>query len=99
MSGTPIPKARAVRGGRSTGRKALTSADVADDNPGMIAGSLRALKREMHSGFESIAQALQAFKGIDAKLDVIIDRQNVIERRVSELERRVSELETRAEPP
>lgn len=96
MSGARIPKARAVRGCRAVGRRRVTADDVADDNPRMIANHLRALKREMHSGFESISESLKAFAAINAKLDVMIDRQNVIEHRVAELERRVAAVEARA---
>ncbi len=71
----------------------LTAADVDDENPRMLAGHLRALQREMRDGFESLARTLTAFERIESRLDVIIDRQNVLERRQDELELRVAALE------
>lgn len=76
-------------------RTPITRDDVAEDNPRMIAGQLRALQRDVNAGFESVAQALKAFERIDAKLDVIIDRQNVAERRLDAIEREQSRTDAR----
>lgn len=67
--------------------------DEADHNPRVIANRLDALIRDTNAGFVSVTQALKAFERIEAKLDVIIDRQNVTDRRVDDLERRVAQLE------
>lgn len=76
-------------------RTPLTAFDVSDDNPTMIAGHLRALQREVRDGFDSIGRALVALTRIEARLDVLVDRQNVTERRVDDIERRVATLENK----
>lgn len=71
-----------------------TGADVAEDNPRMIAGELRALKRDVNAGFELMTQkVLTRLDRFDQKLDVVIDRQNHLERRLDDVERRLSALE------
>lgn len=70
--------------------------DEADDNPRVIANHVRALQREVRSGFELITQkVLDRLDRFDAKLDVVIDRQNHQEMRLDALERRVAALETK----
>jgi hypothetical protein len=91
-----IPPARVVSGGEDVGKTfvPVTSADVADESPPMLAGHLRALQREVRDGFESMGRALSALTRIDAKLDVVIDRQNVADARMDSIEARVTALET-----
>jgi hypothetical protein len=82
-----IPPARVVKGGETVGTdteqmwQPSQTGDNADDHPKVIANHLRALTREMRDGFDGIGRALVALTRIDEKLDVVIDRQNVLERR------------------
>jgi hypothetical protein len=73
----------------------VTSFDVSDENPVAVANQLRALQREVRDGFDSMGRALTVLVRIEEKLIVIIDRQNVLERRVDEIDRRVAVLETK----
>ena len=73
--------------------KPVAAADVTDDK--LVAGQLRALQREVRDGFDAIARSLTAFERIEARLDVLIDRQNVTERRVDDIERRLTALESK----
>ncbi len=80
-----------MSGSEGDGFTPATGADVADDNPRMIAGELRALKRDVNAGFELMTQkVLTRLDRFDQKLDVVIDRQNVFERRLDDVERRVA---------
>jgi hypothetical protein len=68
--------------------------DCADDNPTMIAGTVRALQREVRDGFEQFGRAiLPALERLDRKMDVLIDRQNVIERRQDATDKRLDAIE------
>lgn len=69
--------------------------DEAEDQPRVVANQLRALQREVRDGFESMGRALTMFEKIDAKLDVIIDRQNVADRRLDAIEREQSRTDAR----
>jgi hypothetical protein len=102
-----IPPARVVKGGETVGTdteqmwQPSQTGDNADDHPKVIANHLRALTREMRDGFDGIGRALVALTRIDEKLDVVIDRQNVLERRQdaadaerAELARRITALES-----
>jgi hypothetical protein len=73
----------------------VKAADVADESPTMLSGHLRALQRDVHDGFDRIGRALEGLTRIEARIDVLIDRQNHIEARQDALERRVSALETK----
>lgn len=86
-----LPVARVVRDDlpADLGRR-IQPGDCADDNPTMIAGHLRTLQREMRDGFDSIGRALGALVRIEERLVVLIDRQNVLERRVDENEKRTA---------
>ncbi len=67
----------------------VTRDDVAEDNPRMIVGELRALQREVRSGFELVmARLLTAIERMSNRQDDQADR-------ISELERRVDALEAR----
>lgn len=86
--------------GGEDGFKPITPDQVTDEK--LVAGQLRALQREVRDGFESIAQSLKAFERVDAKLDVIIDRQNVMESRLDVIDKwraatdvRLAALETK----
>lgn len=71
--------------------------DEADDNPRVIANTVRALQREVRSGFELITQkVLDRLDRFDGKLDVVIDRQNIQEARLDTIERRLTALEANA---
>lgn len=104
MSDNRIPPARVVKGGEAVGvdteqmwkpdeHVPVTRDDVAEGNPRVIVEQLRHLTREMRDGFDGIGRALVALTHINDKLDVVIDRQNVLERRQDDLDRRVSALE------
>lgn len=68
--------------------------DEADDQPRVIANHVRALQAEVRSGFELITQkVLDRLDRFEGKVDVLVDRQNLLERRVDEVERRLSALE------
>lgn len=74
--------------------KPLTAADLADDNPTMIAGHLRTLQREVRSGFELITnKLLVAIERLDNKFSDALDRISQLERDHTDLARRVSALE------
>lgn len=96
-----VPPARVVRGGEDVGKSFEPSgaADHTDDNPKVIAQTIRALQRETRAGFESIAEALKAFARIESRLDVLIDRQNETDRRVADHERRLAALESKGRKP
>lgn len=76
--------------------KAADAFDVSDENPAVIANHLRALQREVRSGFEILGQrVLTAIERIEHRLDVITDRQALSERRIDDLDRRVASLEAK----
>lgn len=62
--------------------------DHDDDNPSVIAHTVRALQAEVRSGFELITQkVLDRLDRFDGRLDAVIDRQNLLEqshRRITE---------------
>jgi hypothetical protein len=63
----------------------------------MLAGHLRALQREMRSGFELITnKLLTAIERLNNRLDVLVDRQSISDRRIDDHERRLAALETKA---
>lgn len=76
-----------------TGFTPVTAADVTDEK--LVAGQLRALQRDINTRLDSIDETLKLFGRIDAKLDVIIDRQNETDRRVGALEVQQSRTEQR----
>ena len=74
----------------------VTAADVDENNPSMVRGELRALQREVRSGFELITQkVLDRLDQVDGKLDVLVDRQNVLDRRQDAIEREQSRTDAR----
>jgi hypothetical protein len=73
----------------------VTPAQVADDHPSMLANHMRALQREMRDGFDGIGRALVALTRIESRLDVVIERQNLIELRQDAIERRQAESDRR----
>lgn len=73
--------------------------DNADTEPRVIANHLRALTREMRDGFDAIGRALTVLTRIEERLIVVIDRQNVLERRLDDHDRRLDALEKRRAAP
>jgi hypothetical protein len=69
--------------------------DNADDNPKVIARHLRNLTGETRDGFDRMARALEGLARIESRLDVIIDRQNVLDARQERLEQRQNEHDRR----
>lgn len=64
----------------------------------LLPGEFRAFRRETHDSLESIARALQSLDRIEKRLDVVIDRQNVLEARVDGIDKRLTALETKRKP-
>ena len=65
--------------------KPVTAADVTDEK--LVAGQLRALKREVHAGFELLGnKLLVVLERMNNRQDATDDRLTVLERRVNALE-------------
>lgn len=92
----PLPVARTVRDDMDLDKKFLpvTGADVTDEK--LMVGEFRAFRRETRDVLSSIVEALKAFTSIDAKLDVIIDRQNHLDDRITRAEERQDAADQRA---
>lgn len=70
--------------------------DEADDQPRVLANHVRALQREVRSGFEIITQkVLDRLDRFDARLDVVIDRQNEADRSLADLRQAQARTEAR----
>jgi Mg-chelatase subunit ChlI len=75
--------------------KVVSAFDVSDDNPAALARRLHAIQRDMHAGFDSIGQALQALTRIEERLHVVIDRQNHSDIRQDRADQRMDALDKR----
>lgn len=72
----------------------ITAFDVSDENPAVLANHMRAIQREMHAGFELLAQKLlTSFERINEKLDDIIDWKNEVTRWQASATSRMADLE------
>lgn len=68
--------------------------DVSDENGAMLANHMRALQREVHSGFEMITQKLlTAIDRLNQKLDDLVDWKNEVTRWQADTDRRLAALE------
>lgn len=73
--------------------KSVQAADV--DDLHCLPGEFRAFRSEMRDSLDAIARALQSLGRIEARLDVVIDRQNTLDARIADVEKRVTALEQR----
>ncbi len=58
----------------------------------LLPGEMRAFRTEVRDELKSIARAITAFERIEAKIDVVIDRQNVFQRRLDEQQSQIDDL-------
>lgn len=74
------------------GHRRVTAEDVTDG--ALVAGQLRALKTEVHSGFELLTSKLMTgIEKLGQKLDDLGDRVGQLEREQGAIDRRVAALE------
>lgn len=81
----------------SDGFKPVSAFDVSDENPAVVARRLDRLHTDVLERFDNIERALVAIAKFDEKLDVIIDRQNVTDRRVDETARQLRVTQERVD--
>lgn len=75
------------------------AADLTDENPRVLANHMRAIQREMHSGFELLAQKLlTAINRVNEKLDDLIDWKREVTRWQAETDERLAALERQPLP-
>jgi hypothetical protein len=65
------------------------------DDLNSLPGEFRAFRNEMRDCLNAIARSLQSLGRIEERIDVVIDRQNVLEQNFNSLTKRVAALETK----
>lgn len=73
--------------------KPIKTGDLSDLN--LLPGEFRAFRSETRDLLGNIARSLQILGRIEDRLDVIIDRQNVADKRIDDLEKQFKELQRR----